>query len=184
MLRLFVLVEFGAIVSCDGCKAARFMVGNPAVISCPGRLTEGDLTDITTDLSPAAGTIPNGWYIQLADFGDPPDSVGSFVGEKVLANSVTLQGVVLFTTFTPSTSISLTSCASTEGRGSVFAVSIADGSPVFDLDGLSSVNRADRTFNLVRTDPPASPSILFPPINGAPSFIGVGFGEARFIYLE
>ncbi|MCH9672991.1 MAG: hypothetical protein K0U93_16265, partial [Gammaproteobacteria bacterium] len=149
-------------------------VGNitdPAVYpSSP--FTEADLLDITNNLSPSAsqlyGTVATpliGWYLQLAD-----DVAGSltYQGEKVLAESVTFNNRVLFTTFTPPTTALTPDCLPNQGSGRLFAVNLFDGSPVQDLDnsGSTTLSKSDRTVDLLRSGIPPGVTILFSPVNG------------------
>ncbi|MBT6277457.1 MAG: hypothetical protein HOI95_25410 [Chromatiales bacterium] len=134
----------------------------------PSVLYEGDLTDVTTDLSPTS--VTNGWFIQLADFGETPMSVGTFVGEKVLSESFTINNQVLFTTFKPVATASSAACAPNQGTGNVYAISLTDGSPGNDLDQVtsgSSFTRSDRSLTLTRTGIAPEVTVLFPPVAGA-----------------
>ena len=127
---------------------------------------EGTLLDTTTDLSPDVSNY-DGWFLQLTN--GTGASVGSYVGEKVLSESVTFDGAIIFTTFTPVATTSSGSCAPNQGTGSVFAVNVADARPVQDLDTVSSstsFTRSDRSLTLVRTGIAPEVTILFPPIDG------------------
>lgn len=134
----------------------------------PATRTEGDLKDVTIELNPDL-TGFEGWFIQLADFGSSPGSVGTHVGEKVLSESVTFDGKILFTTFQPVASVSAGDCAPNQGTGKTYLVSVTDASPVQDLDTISSgsgLTRSDRALTLVRTGIAPEVTILFPPLEG------------------
>ncbi len=69
-----------------------------------------------------------GWYVDFAS-----------TGEKVLANAITVDGTVLFTTFVPSAEatsvgavVDLCTAPSTQGR--LYAMNILTGKPTYDLD--------------------------------------------------
>ena len=130
----------------------------------PTTLYESDLLDTTTDLTPDVSNH-DGWYIQLAD--GTGSSAGNFVGEKVLSESVTFDGTVLFTTFVPVQTASAVDCAPNQGTGAVYAVNIEDARPVQDLDtttASNSLTRADRRLELTRTGIAPEVTILFPPL--------------------
>lgn len=89
---------------------------------------EGNLADLTSNCvatsscnATTTGNLVNGWFFNL---------LGS--GEKNLAESVTLGGVVFFTTFQPGGSVS--GCSLSEGTGKVFAVNLADATAVYNYD--------------------------------------------------
>jgi len=113
-------------------------------------LTESDLLDVTNNLNPnLSGT--NGWYINL----EP--------SEKVLAQSKTIDGLTLFTTFKPGAANS-SSCAPSQGLGRLYAVSSYDARPLHNLDGigtLGSLTTADRSLTLARGGIQPEPTIIF-----------------------
>jgi hypothetical protein len=113
-------------------------------------LTEADLQDVTADLAPDLSS-KSGWYINLED------------GEKVMARSKTIDGLVLFTTFKPNTG-NADSCAPSQGLGRLYAVSVYDASPKHNLDGigdLSNLTLEDRRHNLVRGGIQPEPTLVF-----------------------
>ena len=130
----------------------------------PTTIYESDLLDTTTDLTPDVSNH-DGWYLQLAD--GTGSSAGNFVGEKVLSESVTFDGTVLFTTFVPVQTNSAVDCAPNQGTGAVYAVNIEDARPVQDLDATTASNsltRSDRRVELTRTGIAPEVTILFPPL--------------------
>ena len=113
-------------------------------------LTEADLQDVTTDLTPNL-TSKSGWYINLE------------AGEKVMARSKTIDGLVLFTTFKPNTG-NADSCAPSQGLGRLYAVSVYDAKPKHNLDGigdLTNLTLSDRSYNLVRGGIQPEPTLVF-----------------------
>jgi type IV pilus assembly protein PilY1 len=85
----------------------------------------GNLLDVTSSLVTSDGDISalaasTGWYITL----------GAGNGEKVLAPSVTLNGEIFFTTYTPPASVARTDCAPPPGSGRLYRVSLFDANPV------------------------------------------------------
>lgn len=129
-------------------------------------VTLGDLYDATANLIgegtaeevlTATTTLGNsgGWYIWLRE------TDGNFIGEKVLAKSITYEAKVMFTTFTPVASAT-GACAPNQGTARTYLVSIEDATPVidFNLSG-GSLTAADRAMTLVRGGIPPEPTVLF-----------------------
>ncbi|HEY5602335.1 MAG TPA: PilC/PilY family type IV pilus protein [Gammaproteobacteria bacterium] len=86
---------------------------------------------------------------------------GSFVGEKVLAKSITFSGQVMFTTYTPVATASA-SCSPSQGTARAYLINIADGTPVYDFnDSGGDLTVEDRKMELVRGGIPPEPSIIF-----------------------
>jgi type IV pilus assembly protein PilY1 len=114
-------------------------------------LTEADLLDVTSDLNPDMSSA-SGWYIDLDG------------GEKVMARSKTVDGLVLFTTFKPNTG-NADSCAPSQGLGRLYAVSVYDARPKHNLDGIGALTDpltlADRRYNLVRGGIQPEPTLVF-----------------------
>lgn len=114
----------------------------------PDPLLESDLYDATADLvqvgtaserTSAAASIAKakGWYITLEG-----------KGEKNLSSSVTLGGMVFFTTFTPSEQETL--CKPAGGTGTLYAVSLHNANSVlhFVTAQTSDLTKDDRKFPL------------------------------------
>ena len=94
----------------------------------------------------------NGWFIDLTNS-----------GEKVLAESLTVNNQILFTTFEPVASG--TACSAGTGKGRLYIVSAADATPVMNLDQIgldSALTKSDRSGELSRVGIPPKPSVLFP----------------------
>ncbi len=150
-------------------------------ISYPATLTESDLYDATANLI-GQGTSTqqatavsqlngsSGWYIKLnkAD--------GSWEGEKVLAESLTVQNQILFTTFTPVVNTaSQNSCAPSQGTAKTYRVNLLDATPVKNYDQVGSADaltRSDRAVGLARGGIPPEPVLLFPSGGNAVVMVG------------
>jgi type IV pilus assembly protein PilY1 len=91
---------------------------------------DGDLVDVTTDVTPSIAPGDPGWKIQLSSGG----LTGT--GEKVLSESRTFADTVFFTTFTPGANVN--PCQPGQGLNKLYAVSVVDGRPVNNLDGVGS----------------------------------------------
>jgi type IV pilus assembly protein PilY1 len=141
----------------------------------------GDLLDIS-NLNFAADPPPvitetegvnlknNGWYIVF------PDD-----GEKSLSESITAAGIVIFTTYTPPANDELPadqqSCTGNQGTGKIYAVSIVDGRPVANLDGIGAVNDltlSDRSYATKAAGIPPRPKIIFPDFDNVSGKLIVG----------
>jgi len=116
----------------------------------------GEGTEAQIDSAKTVLAAKKGWYIWLNK------SDGSFVGEKVLAKSLTTQGMVMFTTYTP-VATSSNACAPSQGSARIYLVYIKDGTPVSDFDGSggTTLTRVDREYDLVRGGIPPEPSLIF-----------------------
>lgn len=117
-------------------------------------ITENDMLNVTSnDIGAATGTTQQdaiyalnsaanrGWYIRLTT-----------PGEKVLAESLTINGTLYFTTYVPPTT-GLTDCPPPIGNGRLYKVSLFDATPV----------AADRYLELDQDGIPPAPTLVFVP---------------------
>lgn len=96
------------------------------------------LIDVTTNITPTMPADAAGWKMDLSN--------PSWQGEKVLAESITFSGTVIFTTYMPQAGDVVegsNSCVARQGRNRLYAVSAVDGSPVLNRD-----NSADADGNV------------------------------------
>ncbi len=107
---------------------------------------DGTATQQTTALD--ALRTGNGWYINL-DSG----------GEKVLSDSTTFAGALIFTTFSP-TGTTSSVCGPDVGQGKVWVVNMLTGAAVFNLNN-DTQEVKDRSIPLLHGGLPPSPSIIF-----------------------
>ncbi|OGT18954.1 MAG: hypothetical protein A2V90_03115 [Gammaproteobacteria bacterium RBG_16_57_12] len=123
--------------------------------------TEAQRTDEVTALNAASG-----WFIKLNKITD-----GSFIGEKVLAEAITLQGKVYFSTFTPVGTADATSCAPSMGDAKMYIVNVADATPIYDYDATNAPEmRSDRYYDLKKSGIP--PAVSFVMIDGQVTPLG------------
>ena len=133
-------------------KAYQFLL-DQAIASATAKLPglRSEINGLYAQLQPGDNYTPNqtllgqsqGWFMRL-----PP-------GEKVLSASLTLNGNVHFTTFSPRGQ-SVSECGPDVGRGRYYAVNIADASGVFTKDG-----EIVRGIDLNHSGIPPRPSIIF-----------------------
>ena len=101
-------------------------------------ILDADLVDITG--APANARVPadaQGWKLDLRR------ATGGSSGERVLAESLTANGVVLFTTFQPGAS----GCAA-DGTGHLYAVKVDWAQPAFDLNDDGAITVDDLSMEL------------------------------------
>ena len=117
----------------------------------------GEGTQTQIDAARASLNTSNGWFIELNE----PD--GSFIGEKIISKSVTFNGILIFSSFTPvDQAIASTSCVG-NGISSAWAINLLNGQPVFNFDTTNNdLTRSDRKGVLNLQGLPPSPTILFP----------------------
>jgi type IV pilus assembly protein PilY1 len=107
-------------------------------------LTESSLTNVTS----GSGTVTQGWYIALNS------------NEKVLAASDVFNSAVLFTTFTPTTTVA---CGTGGGDAKLYAVNLATGDAAINLTTgavLTAGQSALTTAKAIGTGIPSKPIII------------------------
>ncbi len=124
--------------------------------------TQAEIDDANTDLNTS-----NGWYIKLSE------SDGSFIGEKVLGQSVTFNGILLFSSFIPVANVQSNSCSPSQGTSAAWAINLFDGQPVFNFDQSNpDLTASDRKGNLNLGGIPPKPSIIFTEDGDVTAFFG------------
>ena len=126
-------------------------------------IEESDLYDVTNIPTPTSSQADNiadadGWYLRLTN-----------AGEKVLSTSVTVNNMIIFTTYQPDSVAN--SCSAVNGTGRVYIVSVFDASPTEDLDESGDIDStSDRSRILQSGSIPPAPKILLPE-GGAPTVL-------------
>lgn len=113
---------------------------------------DGDLVDITTDVTATVATGSRGWKLLLNDG-------GSWIGEKVLAESITISGVILFPTFIPLGEDPSNPCTA-RMVNRAYAIRVENGRPNFDWDDDESLETSDRYTELKQSGIAAEISVL------------------------
>jgi len=129
-------------------------------------VTLSDLYDVSTNVigegteyeiltAQTALAAKQGLYIQMKE------ENGSFVGEKVLAKSITFNNQVMFTTYTPVATAAV-ACSPSQGSARAYLINIEDGTPVYDFNASGGdLTKIDRRMELVRGGIPPEPSLIF-----------------------
>ncbi len=132
-------------------------------------IQDGDATQQAAAL--AALKAAKGWYIDLVE-------VASWKGEKALAPSVTLNGVVYYTTYLPADPNANNTCAPQEGTGRLYALNLLNAEAAMEQTGDNTLNKADRTVDLGG----GIPSELVPVFQetGVTGLVGVGGGAVDY----
>jgi type IV pilus assembly protein PilY1 len=131
---------------------------------------DADLYDATANLAGSSNSTTaaqarvdifnkKGLYIKLVN------SSGGLTGEKVMSESVTFNGTVLFTTFQPG--VTSGTCSAVQGLSRAYEINVTDGTPSQPLSGTTSttLTAADRSKSLKQAGLPPSTTILFPNIS-------------------
>jgi len=91
-------------------------------------ITDADLVDVTGDVNANVPQGAPGWKLLL-------NSAGSWIGEKVLAESRTFNNQVFFTTFIPSAGGNpINPCSPSPATNRLYIMSLFNGAPVVNLD--------------------------------------------------
>lgn len=117
---------------------------------------DGNLSDVTGSLVVSSTDIAKGWYITL----------GNGSGEKVLASSITINGEIFFTTYTPPELVEQSECSPPPGVGRLYRVSLFDGTPTrneaeANNSDPETLTLEDRAQILRRPGIPPSPAVIF-----------------------
>jgi type IV pilus assembly protein PilY1 len=114
----------------------------------------------------------HGWFFTLTG-----------TGEKCLAQALTTNGVVNFTTYSPVTGVSVNACAPSQGSGKLYALSAEEGTACVDLDGDGVVTTADTSEYLTRGGIPPRPIMIYTPggngVDGNVECIGTECQKAK-----
>jgi len=113
----------------------------------------------SSDEQVTAATALNGskgWFINLR-------GENNGLGEKILAKSITFDNKLIFSSFLAPGTYTPSSCGTPIGRGRVYTINIADGSPVIEQGSdNTSLTTEDRFRRLQRSGIPPQPTIMFP----------------------
>lgn len=107
-------------------------------------ITESDLVDITDNpASTSVSTSARGWRLELR--------LNGWVGEKVLAEATTINGVILFPSYQPTPAATVNPCVPTTGINRVYALSVDSGRPALDFNDDNQITAADMSTELAQS---------------------------------
>ena len=126
--------------------------------------TESDLYDVTLNLlvegtdaeqkaaevalSSSDASKKDGWYLRLTNS-----------GEKVLAESLTLNNQILFTTYEPAPAVA-SSCEASVGQSRLYVMNLKNATPNADRDNDGDVDKDDRVIELKHGNIPSQPVVV------------------------
>ena len=121
-------------------------------------MTEGEsaLTSSMRQLVSRGG----GWYVTFSN-----------EGEKVLSESTTFAGAVIFTTFSPSSS-TVIGCGADTGQSRTYALGQSNAMSVIDLDGDGDLDANDSSVTLTQSGIAPRPVVIYRP--GGKKTIAIG----------
>ena len=122
-------------------------------------LMTGGADALTSDLQ-SIMTNGGGWYITF-----------STEGEKVLAESTTFSGAIIFTTFAPSGS-TVNTCGADTGISKIYALSQKWAMATIDLDGDGDTDEDDASISLTHSGIAPKPVVIYRPDGGKTIAIG------------
>jgi type IV pilus assembly protein PilY1 len=118
-------------------------------------LRDSDLVGITP--TPEQTAVPSnapGWKLELT-------LNGGWSGEKVLAEALTVQGTILFTSYQPVAASALDPCAPSNGTNRAYALGVDNGRPAIDFNDTGVIDAADLSTQLAQTGIAGSVSLFF-----------------------
>ncbi len=126
-------------------------------------LVESDLIDLTNNIGATpVPTTARGWRLELR-------LNGGWSGEKVLAEALTVNGVVLFPTYQPQAPGALDPCAITNGINRVYQLNVDTGKPAIDFSGDQQVSADDLSTELAQGGIASGVTLSFDAVTNDPS---------------
>jgi type IV pilus assembly protein PilY1 len=122
-------------------------------------LRDSDLVSITP--TPEQTAVPSnapGWKLELT-------LNGGWSGEKILAEALTIEGTILFTSYQPVAAGALDPCVPANGINRAYALRVDNGRPVIDFNDTGVVDIADMSTQLAQTGIAGSVSLIFENVN-------------------
>ena len=129
-------------------------------MSTPTYVTDSQLVNITDNLTATVLTADKGWKLELRE------GASTWIGEKALSAANIFNNRVFFTTYIPQTAPPTDPCTLGQGSNRAYAVSLFNGSPVENLDGLTATNKEDRYKTLEQGGIAPEVVFLFPDNGG------------------
>jgi type IV pilus assembly protein PilY1 len=105
---------------------------------------DGGLINITDSMSTPVPSTAAGWKLELR-------ASGGWSGEKVLADSVTVNNVILFPTYEPVVSNTTLACGGAVGFNRAYALRVDDGDSTIDFNNDGVQDLSDRSQQLAQS---------------------------------
>ncbi len=137
----------------DGENADRTKLYNATALMTQGK------TALTTSMQQLMNN-GGGWYVTFAN-----------TGEKVLSESTTFAGAIIFTTFAPSSDTAV-GCGPDTGQSRSYALSQTAAMAIIDLDGDGDVDANDSSITLSQSGIAPRPVVIYRPGGGKTIAIG------------
>ncbi len=127
-------------------------------------------SDALTDDLKRIMTLGGGWYVEMVN-----------EGEKVLAESTTFAGAIIFTTFSPSSVASSSSCGADTGQSRIYALNQKWATAAIDLDGDGDTDIDDASSTLAHSGIAPRPVVIYRQGGGKTIAIGTEtIDDSRF----
>jgi type IV pilus assembly protein PilY1 len=115
------------------------------------------LVDVTASVTPTIPAGSVGWQLDMNQY-------AGWIGEKVLSQASTFNNAVIFTTYTPNTSVPADPCAGVgSGTNRVYVVNVYDGAPAIDRNKDGMLTIQDRGSDLAQGGIAPQTAFLFLP---------------------
>ncbi|MEZ5458305.1 MAG: PilC/PilY family type IV pilus protein [Steroidobacteraceae bacterium] len=122
-------------------------------------LLDGDLVNITpTPSQTAVASNAPGWKLELT-------LNGGWSGEKILAEALTVEGTILFTSYQPVAASALDPCVPSNGINRAYALRVDTGRAAIDFNDTGIIDVADMSTQLAQTGIAGSVSLIFENVN-------------------
>lgn len=118
-------------------------------------LRDGDLVGITP--TPTQTAVPSsapGWKLEMT-------LNGGWSGEKILAEALTVEGTILFTSYQPVAASAVDPCVPSNGINRAYALRVDNGRAAIDFNDTGVIDTADLSTRLAQTGIAGSVSLLF-----------------------
>jgi len=120
------------------------------------------LVDITSTVTPTIPPGSHGWQLDMNQYGLSANQ--GWDGEKILSSSTTFNNSIIFTTYTPSSTVVTDPCTGVgAGTNRVYQVSVFNGSPTQTPSSGVAATTADRAKDLAQSGIAPQVTMLFLP---------------------
>ncbi|MEY8205687.1 MAG: PilC/PilY family type IV pilus protein [Bermanella sp.] len=157
----------------DDTQLASGQHANPLKLYNATALMNGGPSALTSSLQ-ALMNGGGGWYVQM-----------QYEGEKVLAESTTFSGAIIFTSFSPSETPSSSACGADTGASRTYALDQKWAMPSIDLDGDGDTDSDDGSVKLAHSGIAPRPVVIYRKGGGKTIAIGTEtIDDSRFASVD